>query len=233
VRPLPQTPQQAAQGVVTVATPFDSRAVKAFVNDGRTDYRGVESLFRWRMSSRWSARGAYSFIAGNDLDPHRPVRRLPPQSGHLAVRHESGRRWWAEAGVLASGAQRRLSGGDLDDERIGAARSRNDIRAFLAGARVGEFLDPQGRFQPTGESVEQIVARVLPPGLGISDSQRVPLYTATPGWARFDLRGGWNAGEFWVISAGISNLFDRNFRVHGSGVDAPGRSLLLQVMRRW
>lgn len=233
VRPLPQTPQQAAQGVVTVATPFDSRAVKAFVNDGRTDYRGLESLFRWRMSSRWSARGAYSFIAGNDLDPHRPVRRLPPQSGHLAVRRDSGRRWWAEAGLLAAGAQRRLSGGDLDDERIGAARSRNDIRAFLAGARVGEFLDPQGRFRPTGESVEQVVARVLPPGLGISDSQRVPLYMATPGWARFDLRGGWNAGEFWVISAGISNLFDRNFRVHGSGVDAPGRSFLLQVVRRW
>jgi len=233
VRPLPQTPQQAAQGVVTVATPFDSRAVKAFVNDGRTDYRGVESLFRWRMSSRWSARGAYSFIAGNDLDPHRPVRRLPPQSGHVALRHDAARRWWAEASLLAAGPQRRLSGGDLDDERIGAARSRNDIRAFLAGARAGEFLDAQGRFRPTGESAEQIVARVLPPGLGISDSQRVPLYTATPGWARFDLRGGMNAGEFWVISAGISNLFDRNFRVHGSGIDAPGRSFLCQIMRRW
>lgn len=233
VRAVPQTPQQAQQGVVAVAAPFDARAVKAFVNDGRTDYRGVESLFRWRMSPRWSARGAYSFIAGNDLDPHRPVRRLPPQSGHLVLRHDSGRRWWAEAGVLAAGAQRRLSGGDLDDERIGAARSRNDIRAFLAGARVIGFLDAQGRFRPTGETPEQIAARVLPASPGISDSLRVPLNTAAPGWARFDLRGGWKAGEFWSISGGISNLFDRNFRVHGSGVDAPGRSFLVQVVRQW
>lgn len=233
VRALAQTPQQAQQGVVTVATPFDPRAVKAFVNDGSADYRGVESLFRWKIAPRWTARGAYSFIAGNDLDPHRPVRRLPPQSGHLALRHDAGRRWWAEASLLAAGAQRRLSGGDLDDERIGAARSRNDIRAFLAGARASAFLDDQGRFRPTGETPEQIAARVLPTSAGISDSLRVPLYTATPGWARFDLRGGWNVGEFWSISAGISNLFDRNFRVHGSGVDAPGRSFLVQVLRRW
>jgi len=185
------------------------------------------------MSPRWNVRGAYSFISGNDLDPHRPVRRLPPQGGHLAVRHDAGGRWWAEAGVLAAGAQRRLSGGDLDDERIGAARSRNDIRAFLAGARAGAFLDAQGRFRATGETPEQIAARVLPASLGVSDSFRVPLYAAAPGWARFDLRGGWNAGEFWSISAGISNLFDRNFRVHGSGVDAPGRSFLVQVLRRW
>ncbi len=233
VRMLPQTPQQAVQGVVAVATPFDARAVKAFVNDGRTDYRGVESLLRWRLSPRWSARAAYSFIAGNDLDPHRPVRRLPPQSGHFALRRDAGRRWWAEAGVLAAGAQRRLSGGDLDDERIGAARSRNDIRAFLAGARASGFLDGQGRFRPTGETPDQIMARVLPATLGITDAQRAPLYAATPGWARFDVRGGWNAGEFWVISAGIHNTFDRNFRVHGSGVDAPGRSFLVQVLRRW
>lgn len=230
---LPQTPQQAAQGVVAVSTPFDPRAVKAFVNDGLAEYRGVETLFRWRVNSRWSARGAYSFLAGNDLQPHRPVRRLPPQAGHLALRRDSGRRWWAEASLLASGAQRRLSGGDLDDERIGAAFSRRDIRSFFTAGRMQPFLDAQGRFIPTGETAEQAALRVLPLSRAAADTQRVPLFTATPGWARLDLRAGWTVSEFWLLQAGVSNLFDRNFRVHGSGVDAPGRSFLVQVVRRW
>ena len=41
VTALPPSPAQQERGLVTVATAFDRRAVKAFVNDGRARYYGL------------------------------------------------------------------------------------------------------------------------------------------------------------------------------------------------
>lgn len=125
------TAGQRAQGVVAVATGFDPRATKAFVNDGQARYWGVESLLRYALSGRWTAEANYTFLAGRDLHPNRPIRRLSPQMGHAAIRYT--RRGWAEVATTLVGAQRRLSGGDLDDERIGASRRRRDIADFFGG----------------------------------------------------------------------------------------------------
>jgi len=235
VVPLPQTEAQRAQGVVTVAAPFDPRAVKSFVNDGRARYEGVESLLEWQVASGWSARAGYSFIAGRDLNPNRNIRRLPPQQGYAAVRRARGR-WWAEASLLAAGAQERLSGGDLDDERIGASRRRRDIADFFAGGRAAPWIAPGAdgsRFVPTGETLLEIQNRVLPLGQVrngvriVDDSTRVPLFLSTAAWTRVDLQGGVSLRDDLDLQFGALNLLDRNYRLHGSGIDAQGFNLYL------
>lgn len=229
VTPLPPTAAQQKQGVVAVATGVDPRAVKAFVNDGRSRYYGIESLLQFALSHRWSLGANYSFLVGRDLDPNRPARRLPPQAGAATLRYvPAGRRPWFEVSLAASGGQGRLSGGDLDDERIGASRRRRDIADFFRGSRVEPLVDASGVFVPTGETLRRIQDRVLPLGAIVNgmrivdDNTRVPLYLATAGWATLNVRAGMPLGERWSLLLALDNLLDRNYRVHGSGVDAPG-----------
>jgi outer membrane receptor protein involved in Fe transport len=221
VTPLAPTAAQKAQGVVAVATPVDARAVKAFENDGRSRYQGMEAKAEGPLTDRWTLRGHYSFLAGRDLDPNRPVRRLPPQAGGLALRYvPTGRRPWLEVSAMAAGAQERWNAGDYDDERIGASRRRRDIADFF-GSEMAKPWIQNGKFTPTDETLLQIQNRVLP---GVGDTTRVPLYTRTPGWIDFSIQGGFPLSERLKVSAGMTNLLDRNYRVHGSGVDSMGRS---------
>ena len=232
VTALPQSAAQRAQGVVAVATALDPRAVKAFVNDGKARYYGVETQLRYQMIRQVSIEANYSYLVGRDLNPNRNIRRLPPQSGTIAMRYiPGGRRLWIETSVAASGAQNRLNGGDVDDERIGASIRRSDIAAFFRGSRVSPYLDTAtGVFRPTGETLLQIQNRVLP---GIADTTRVPVYRSTAGWATIALRSGMQLGERWQAMGAIENLLDRNYRSHGSGIDAPGFNAYLSLSYRF
>lgn len=237
VLPLPQTAIQQAQNVVSVATALDPRAVKAFVNEGEAVYYGLESQARIMLSYRWSVEGNYSFIVGRELNPNRFIRRLPPQQGSVAVLYQPSGRIWFELSGHFSGRQERLSGGDLTDERIGAARRRRDITDFFQGALVRPFLQPGGDgqfgtaddlFAPTRETVGQVRDRVLPIGAIVNgvrvvdDNTRIPLLTSTSGFAVFNLTGGWRIHENLSLTLSLRNFFDRNYRIHGSGIDAPG-----------
>jgi outer membrane receptor protein involved in Fe transport len=90
-------------------------------------------------------------------------------------------------------------------------------------------------FRPTGETLLQIQNRVLPIGSTVNgvrivdDNTRVPLYLSTAGWATVTVRSGIPLGERWQVSATIENLLDRNYRYHGSGIDAPGFNAWLSV----
>jgi hemoglobin/transferrin/lactoferrin receptor protein len=241
VAPIAPTAAQRAQGVVNVAPAVDARAVKAFVNEGRARYYGIDALLRHRLTTRWSIAANYSYLVGHDLEPTRPIRRLPPQHGLLAVRYQPrGFRSWIEASAVISGPQKNLSGGDLTDERIGASRRRSDISDFFQGGLISPFILPgaDGRpntaddvFGATGETAAQIRDRVLPIGATINgvtvvnDGTRVPLYTSTPGFLSMNVRAGVAVTDYFDLNLALMNILDRNYRVHGSGVDAPGVSV--------
>lgn len=243
VAPIAPTAAQRAQSVVSVATPLDPRAVKAFVNEGKAKYYGVETIFHSTIPPQWSVEGAYSYLIGRELDPNRFIRRLPPQQGFLAIRFQpGGRSAWIELSGNFSGPQKRLSGGDITDERIGAARRRSDITDFFQASLVRPFINAgadgffgtaDDLFTPTNETVAQIRDRVLPIGATINgvtitdDNARAPLYSKTAGFASFNLRGGIAIAENVGLNLALMNLLDRNYRVHGSGIDAPGVSLFV------
>jgi outer membrane receptor protein involved in Fe transport len=53
----------------------------------------------------------------------------------------------------------------------------------------------------------------------------------TGGWGIMGARGGWDFRGGWSFTAGIDNVFDKRYRVHGSGLDAPGRNLMISLRK--
>jgi outer membrane receptor protein involved in Fe transport len=55
----------------------------------------------------------------------------------------------------------------------------------------------------------------------------------TSGWGILGARGTWDANGDWQFTLGIDNVFDKRYRVHGSGLDAAGRNLMVSVRKTW
>ncbi|MDT8319634.1 MAG: TonB-dependent receptor [Xanthomonadales bacterium] len=84
------------------------------------------------------------------------------------------------------------------------------VYAAPAGVRLEPYLDfaaQQDRLNPRDES----------------DPRINPL--GTPGWATVNLAASWETNPGTELGLRLLNLADRNYREHGSGIDAPGRSL--------
>ncbi len=237
--PIEPTDEQRAQGVAPVSTEIDSLAVKAFVNDGRSRYYGIESTFEVRPSSGWTIEGNYSFMVGRELNPNRNARRLVPQNGSLRARYSPSGRYWLEVATRFAGPQERLSAGDLTDARICAARSRRDIATIFHGGMLSRWIasgidgalgTPDDVFTPTGETLLDLQNRVLPLGRTVNgypithDRTRVPMFIRSDGWISADVLGSIQLSETTKLNIGITNLFDTNHRSHGTGIDAPGFS---------
>ena len=55
----------------------------------------------------------------------------------------------------------------------------------------------------------------------------------TAGWTILGVRASWTPNDIWTIDIGANNLLDHRYRVHGSGVDAPGRNVSVSIRSRW
>jgi outer membrane receptor protein involved in Fe transport len=55
----------------------------------------------------------------------------------------------------------------------------------------------------------------------------------TAGWASLGGSGTWSADNGWQVIISADNLTDKQYRTHGSGIDAPGRNLTATIRRRW
>ena len=60
------------------------------------------------------------------------------------------------------------------------------------------------------------------------DRQRIPK-GGTPGYELLTLRTGWDFSPRLRFAAAVENLFDEAYRVHGSGITAAGRNLVLSA----
>jgi hemoglobin/transferrin/lactoferrin receptor protein len=67
----------------------------------------------------------------------------------------------------------------------------------------------------------------------IRDDERIPP-GGTPGYALWHVRGGVNLlDDALRVSLGLENIFDRDYRVHGSGSNGWGRTLVGALEFRW
>ena len=64
------------------------------------------------------------------------------------------------------------------------------------------------------------------------DTERIPT-TGTPGYAVGKLRTGWRATAALTLTAALENLTDTDYRIHGSGLNEPGRNLILSAAYRY
>jgi outer membrane receptor protein involved in Fe transport len=221
-----QVVRQDATGAIYTALSGAPVFVRA--NAGHIRMSGLEggAQFRLTRSLELNARGFY--VRGAESETGAPPaleNGIPPMSGFVSLRWQpAGTRFWIETYSSLAGAQTRLSDNDLQQARIGGIRTRDEITNFFNNGAVARGLVRDGVLLPTGERLPQVLRRVL----GSDLSARVPLYLKNPGYATLNFRGGLRVGEGSSVTVILENVFDRNYRTMGSGIDAPGVNAMIR-----
>jgi hemoglobin/transferrin/lactoferrin receptor protein len=68
--------------------------------------------------------------------------------------------------------------------------------------------------------------------LAASDTQRIPV-NGTPGYLTASIYAGWQVTDTLQLNLALENLTDEDYRIHGSGQNAPGRNATLSVKYEW
>ena len=225
-----------------VLVPSDERPVIVRTNLGRVRIWGVETSTRVELTRSWSVRANFFYLQGQDrLTGTAPDIEggLPPATGWVNLLYNpKGRSFWFETYSQLTSFQDRLSSIEMADQRVGASRSRSRVASFFTnGARarglVGNGADgvagtTDDVLLATGENLAQVQDRVL--GLGVSASS---FFSRTAGYATLNFRFGYRVGERSDFLVGVENLLDKNYRVHGSGVDGAGFNAYLAYRIRF
>ena len=128
---------------------------------------------------------------------------------------------------------------------------RLDITAVMNYARgeqtVGTTREPADRVPPLNGRVELryapgerwrlaawVAAASAQDRLSARDVRDVRIDpNGTAGWASIGASVTWDNGDGWQVTLGADNLADKEYRTHGSGIDAPGRNLSATFRHRW
>ena len=200
---------------------------------------GFEYEVESKLTEKLEFRGNYTFIHAEDEATGLPPNiegGTPPPQGLASLRYDLNSRIWFETFTTFADRQDRLSSLDLADRRTGATRSRSQIQNFFRrGACVQSLTNnPDGICETgdetilltTGETILQVQNRVL--GVG---ADNLPLFTYLPGFALFNLRGGFKLNENSNIFWSFENILDQFNRKPSWGIDGAGRSFKIQY--RW
>src|SRR4029078_9090350 len=106
---------------------------------------------------------------------------------------------------------------DISQARIGGVRTKEEIAAFFNGGAISRGLVLDGILLATGETLGPVQLRLLVQGLLPNQ-----LFTKNPAFALLNLRGGFRIGERSSLTLILENIFDKNYRTMGSGIDGPG-----------
>lgn len=242
---------QLPSGAVFVSLSTSPVLVQSNFSDTRL--RGVELAANYRFLSDWAVGGNLSTVNAADLATEVPPNLggggVPPTLGFLNIRYQpAGKRYWIETYANFAGTQDRLSTLDLSDRRTGGARSRAQIQNFfrrgacvrgLTTAGTAGCGSAGGVLIATGETLAQVQNRLLPIGstingvLVVNNDTSVPLFTSIPGYALFNVRGGYRFGENQDVTVDFENIGDKSHRLPGWGIDGPGRSLRINYRFRF
>jgi outer membrane receptor protein involved in Fe transport len=213
--------RQDSQGRVFIAE--DSRPLVTRVNLERARIHGVDAEASLRAGDSWSAAAYFSLSNGRVIGGDY-LRRMPPPIGGLSIRRTlANGRGWIEGSAGFARPQRRLNAGDVSDGRIGARRTPASIASYFNGTATDRGLVAGGRLVATGETLAEVQARVL------GGQPALAMFPISPGFVSLGVRTGWTLPRGLSVIVIGENLTDRNFRWHGSGVDAPGRNVQVRI----
>ena len=133
--------------------------------------------------------------------------------------------WWSDAASLEvvlnylRGEQSDAAGVTVAGDRIPPLNGRVSLHYEVSDRLTLEpyvvFAGKQERLSP--RDVRDV--RINPAG--------------TPGWVTANLGAEWALRESWIVSLGLENILDRDYRVHGSGVESVGRNLFASLQVTW
>ena len=166
---------------------------------------------------------------GRELDTGFWSRKIAPDHLDFILRwNQAGGRLFLEGVFIGMLAQDRFNPADFEDARIGAFRDAGGIATYFNNGAVDLGVVRDGILLPTQETLDEVLLRVLGPGLAGN-----PLFSETPAWWTLSLRGGYNLNAGNELTFSINNIFDRNYRLHGSGFDSPGFSAVASWVGRF
>jgi outer membrane receptor protein involved in Fe transport len=204
----------------------DVRPIATRVNVDRARVTGFDAEGAWRLNSGLTASAYFSTANGRVLPDGEYLRRMPPPLGGAKLRWTR-ERIWTEGVLSFAGSQTRFNSGDSSDARIGALRTRASIATFFQGTATDMGLVSNGVLAATGESLSQVQDRLLGPAASAA------LYTSQPGFAVVGVRAGFRVTPSLDLSILGENLADVNYRLYGSGLDAPGINVQVRTRYRF
>lgn len=201
---------------------LDPDPVVSRTNIGRSRVWGIEWLLQREINRSMLLIFKGGVQRGRELDTDFWARKIAPDHFNLILRwNQAAGRLFLEGVFIGMLTQDRFNPADFEDRRIGAFRDAGSVATYFNNGAVDLGVVQDGILLATGETLEQVQRRVLGSDMGGN-----ALFIETPAWWTVSLRGGFNINDRNELTFSVNNIFDRNYRLHGSGFDSPGFSAI-------
>jgi hemoglobin/transferrin/lactoferrin receptor protein len=195
------------------------------------------------QSGRFAAEAAYYYTLMDELIVRVPTGAYTP-SGDLIVNKENSGQGYIHGLELAASlklhrdwtlwANFTWMRGELETPVVAGGADVTEPVSRLMPTTVNSGLrwqHPQGRvWAEVAATFAEMQDRLA--SNDIRDTQRIPP-GGTPGYDVYHLRAGWNPCRHVTMTAALENLTDKDYRIHGSGANEPGRNFVVTAELRF